>query len=85
MPSLTAFAIHRSIRRLSSVLELIEQHLFGSTGKEQLIGSEKIWERGAALTLRLQSFATEVLCASGSGPAGVAGMKKLRGGGGSGV
>jgi hypothetical protein len=27
----------------------------------QLIGSEKIWERGAALTSRLQSFETEVL------------------------
>lgn len=27
----------------------------------RLIGSEKIWERGAALTLRLQSFETEVL------------------------
>src|ERR1700675_4074620 len=27
----------------------------------RLIGSEKIWERGAALTSRLQSFETEVL------------------------
>ena len=27
----------------------------------QLIGSEKIWERGAALTSRLQSFETDVL------------------------
>src|SRR5215469_16018838 len=27
----------------------------------QLIGSEKIWERGAALTSRLQSFETELL------------------------
>ena len=26
-----------------------------------LIGSEKIWERGAALTSRLQSFETEML------------------------
>ena len=27
----------------------------------RLIGSEKIWERGAALTSRLQSFETELL------------------------
>jgi hypothetical protein len=27
----------------------------------RLIGSEKIWERGAALTSRLQSFETEIL------------------------
>ena len=27
----------------------------------RLIGSEKIWERGAALTSRLQSFETEML------------------------
>jgi hypothetical protein len=27
----------------------------------RLIGSRKIWERGAALTSRLQSFETEVL------------------------
>jgi hypothetical protein len=27
----------------------------------RLIGSEKIWDRGAALTSRLQSFETEVL------------------------
>ena len=27
----------------------------------RLIGSRKIWERGAALTSRLQSFKTEVL------------------------
>jgi len=29
----------------------------------RLIGSEKIWERGAALTSRLQSFETEMLAA----------------------
>jgi hypothetical protein len=29
----------------------------------RLIGSEKIWERGAALTSRLQSFETELLAA----------------------
>jgi hypothetical protein len=29
----------------------------------RLIGSEKIWDRGAALTLRLQSFETELLAA----------------------
>ncbi len=29
----------------------------------RLIGSEKIWERGAALTSRLQSFETEILAA----------------------
>jgi hypothetical protein len=27
----------------------------------RLVGSEKIWKRGAALTFRLQSFETEVL------------------------
>ena len=27
----------------------------------RLIGSEKIWERGAALTSRVQSFETELL------------------------
>jgi hypothetical protein len=27
----------------------------------QLIGSEKIWDRGAALTSRLQTFETEIL------------------------
>jgi hypothetical protein len=29
----------------------------------RLIGSEKIWDRGAALTARLQSFETELLAA----------------------
>jgi len=32
----------------------------------RLIGSEKIWERGAALTSRLQSFETEVLTQEGN-------------------
>jgi hypothetical protein len=32
----------------------------------RLIGSEKIWERGAALTSRLQSFETELLTQEGS-------------------
>jgi Transposase DDE domain group 1 len=32
----------------------------------RLIGSEKIWERGAALTSRLQSFETEILAKGGS-------------------
>ncbi len=31
----------------------------------RLIGSEKIWERGAALTSRIQSFETEVLALDG--------------------
>jgi hypothetical protein len=32
----------------------------------RLIGSEKIWERGAALTLRLQWFETELLTQEGN-------------------
>src|SRR5450759_1230780 len=36
----------------------------------RMIGSEKIWERGAALTSRLQSFETEVLARDGN-PAGL--------------
>jgi hypothetical protein len=32
----------------------------------RLIGSEKIWERGAALTSRLQSFETEMLAEEGN-------------------
>lgn len=32
----------------------------------RLIGSEKIWERGAALTSRLQSFETELLAQEGN-------------------
>lgn len=32
----------------------------------RLIGSEKIWERGAALTSRLQSFETELLVEEGN-------------------
>ena len=32
----------------------------------RLIGSERIWERGAALTSRLQSFETEVLAQDGN-------------------
>src|SRR5260370_41320794 len=32
----------------------------------RLIGSEKIWERGAALTSRLQSFETELLTEEGN-------------------
>ena len=32
----------------------------------RLIGSERIWERGAALTPRLQSFETEVLAQDGN-------------------
>ena len=34
----------------------------------RLIGSEKIWERGAALTSRLQSFETEVLTQEETSP-----------------
>jgi len=37
----------------------------------RLIGSSKIWERGAALTSRLQSFETEVL-GQAENPAGLA-------------
>ena len=32
----------------------------------RLIGSEKIWERGAALTSRLQTFDTEMLAGEGN-------------------
>ena len=32
----------------------------------RLIGSEKIWDRGAALTSRLQSFETELLAEEGN-------------------
>ena len=41
----------------------------------RLIGSEKIWDRGAALTSRLQSFETEML-AEGSNFAGLAGLSQ---------
>ena len=41
----------------------------------RLIGSEKIWERGAALTSRLQSFETELL-AQGENLAGLATMNR---------
>ena len=34
----------------------------------RLIGSEKIWDRGAALTSRLQTFETELLAEEGSQP-----------------
>ena len=41
----------------------------------RLIGSEKIWERGAALTSRLQSFETELLTQEGN-LAGLASMNR---------
>ena len=41
----------------------------------RLIGSEKIWERGAALTSRLQSFETELLTQEGN-PAGLAAINR---------
>ena len=41
----------------------------------RLIGSEKIWERGAALTSRLQSFETEML-AEGENFAGLAAVNR---------
>jgi hypothetical protein len=41
----------------------------------RLIGSEKIWDRGAALTSRLQSFATEML-APGENLAGLARLNR---------
>jgi hypothetical protein len=41
----------------------------------RLIGSEKIWDRGAALTSRLQSFETEML-AQDSNFAGLAGLSR---------
>jgi hypothetical protein len=34
----------------------------------RLIGSEKIWERGAALSSRLQTFETEMLAEEGASP-----------------
>jgi hypothetical protein len=37
----------------------------------RLIGSKKVWERGAALTSRLQSFETELLTQADN-PAGMA-------------
>ena len=40
----------------------------------RLIGSRKIWERGAALTSRLQSFETEVLTQEWSYPVSVDGL-----------
>jgi len=41
----------------------------------RLIGSEKIWDRGAALTPRLQSFETEIL-AENANFAGLAGLSR---------
>ena len=41
----------------------------------RLIGSEKIWDRGAALTSRLQSFETEIL-AEDANFAGLAGLSR---------
>ena len=41
----------------------------------RLIGSEKIWDRGAALTSRLQSFETEML-AEGANFAGLASLSR---------
>ena len=41
----------------------------------RLIGSEKIWERGAALTSRLQAFETEILAEEGNF-AGLAGLNR---------
>jgi hypothetical protein len=41
----------------------------------RLIGSEKIWDRGAALTSRLQSFGTEML-AEGANFAGLASLSR---------
>ena len=48
-------------RRLASYEDVNDAARLSRDPTFRLIGSEKVWERGAALTSRLQSFETELL------------------------
>ncbi len=47
--------------RLASYEDLNDAQKLSQDPTFRLIGSEKVWDRGAALTSRLQSFETEML------------------------
>ena len=47
--------------RLAGYVDVNDAERLSQDPTFRLIGSEKIWERGAALTSRLQSFETEIL------------------------
>jgi hypothetical protein len=71
----TKFALADLIRqsvysRLAGYEDMNDAERVSQDPTFRLIGSEKIWERGAALTSRLQSFETEVL-AQEENPAGL--------------
>ena len=54
--------------RLAGYEDLNDAERLSQDPTFRLIGSEKIWERGAALTSRLESFETEVLAAEETSP-----------------
>jgi hypothetical protein len=53
-------------RRLAGYKDLNDAERLSQDPTFRLIGSEKIWERGAALTSRLESFETEMLAEEGN-------------------
>jgi hypothetical protein len=61
--------------RLAGYEDLNDAERLSQDPTFRLIGSEKIWDRGAALTSRLQSFETEML-AQDSNFAGLAGLSR---------
>jgi len=52
--------------RIAGYEDVNDAELLSQDPTFRLIGSEKIWERGAALTSRLQSFETELLAEEGN-------------------
>jgi hypothetical protein len=52
--------------RLAGYEDVNDEECLSQDPTFRLIGSEKIWERGAALTSRLQSFETELLTQEGN-------------------
>jgi hypothetical protein len=62
-------------RRLAGYEDVNDAERLSQDPAFRLIGSEKIWDRGAALTSRLQTFETEIL-AENENFAGLAGLNR---------
>ena len=71
-----AYLLRQSVySRLAGYEDLNDAKRLSQDPAFRLIGSEKIWDRGAALTSRLQSFETEML-AEDANFAGLAGLSR---------
>ena len=64
--SMTALLRQSVYSRLAGYEDVNDAERLSQDPTFRLIGSEKIWERGAALTSRLQSFETELLTQEGN-------------------